>query len=579
MKVIIAKSSGFCMGVRRAVEMVLDAAVDTTGPVYTFGPLIHNPQVLAVLEEKGIRIMNKVPEQGAGTVLIRAHGVPPQIKERLQSAGFQLLDATCPRVVKIQAIIRKYARNNHEIIIFGDQNHPEVVGLLGYANGNGHVVEGLEQFQALPPFDQAVVVAQTTQNSRTMTALKEYVQSTYPHYKVFETICDSTERRQAEIKKLSETVAAVLVVGGRNSGNTRRLAQIAGISGKPVFHVETEADLDQVDLDRLAASSSVGITAGASTPNWIINKVYRTMEGLGYKRARRWRRQLFNLQRLLLLTNILVSIGAGCLVYASNRLMGIKPAWPLLVIPVLYVQSMHLLNHLTGTMADKYNDPVRADFYERNRTKLTVSALMASSAGLFTALKLGIWPFLLLLAMSVMGVSYNLRLVPGNLGAPGKGRIRDIPGSKTILIALAWGVLAAVLPPLAVHNRLEWIDLFLFAWFTGLVFVRTSFFDVLDMQGDRLIGKETIAIMLGEKRTLRMLAIILTALIVLLPLAGVCHLISGLGFVLALCPLLMLTIVVLYRKRALMPGIRLEFLVESLFILAGILAFLWPSIH
>lgn len=579
MKILLAKSSGFCMGVRRAVEMVLDTSIEQASPIYTFGPLIHNPQVLKVLEEKGIRILEEVPEQGSGTVLIRAHGVPPEIKTRLKEAGFNILDATCPRVIKIQTIIKKFAKKNHSIIIVGDQNHPEVVGLLGYADGKGHVVDGYEKLERLPEFENAIIVAQTTQNMETCEKMKRWAQNKHPNYRVFETICDSTEKRQADVKHLSQTVDAVLVVGGRNSGNTRRLAEIARESGKPVYHIESEADFNGLNLDSLVEAPYIGITAGASTPNWMIKKVYRALEQLPFRQKRGWRLLVFGIQRLLLLTNIYVSLGAGCLSFACTRLLGISSYWPFVAMAVLYVQSMHLLNHLTGSRADQYNDPDRAEFYRKNRVVLTCMAVIAGSAGLLTAFTLGFWPFFILLAMSVMGMSYNLQLLPDTAAMKIKyRRIRDIPGSKTILISIAWGVLVAMLPPLAAYGKITWVNLLLFTWFAGLVFVRTAFFDILDMQGDRLIGKETIAILLGEKRMMRVLEVFLVALIVILPIASALGAITALGFGLTLCPIFMLVTLAIYRKNFLLPGIRLEFLVETLFILAGLIAVIWPTV-
>ena len=154
------------MGVRRAVELALDAPANYQKPIYTFGPLIHNPQVLALFAEKGVRVLDHIPDWGEGTVLIRAHGIPPATKRRLVEAGFKVIDATCPRVVKVQSIIKSHARKGFSVIIIGDQDHPEVVGLLGYAGERGHVAESLEALKALPVYDQAIIVAQTTQNLR-----------------------------------------------------------------------------------------------------------------------------------------------------------------------------------------------------------------------------------------------------------------------------------------------------------------------------------------------------------------------------------------------------------------------------
>ena len=139
MKITVAKTAGFCMGVRRAVDMVLDAANTTTGPIYTYGPLIHNPQVLEMLKEKRIRQLDHIPDKGEGTVLIRAHGVPPEDQTALTDAGFRIINATCPRVIKVQSIIRKHAEKGYGVIIVGDKNHPEVIGLLGYAGEKGQI--------------------------------------------------------------------------------------------------------------------------------------------------------------------------------------------------------------------------------------------------------------------------------------------------------------------------------------------------------------------------------------------------------------------------------------------------------
>jgi len=578
MKILIAKTSGFCMGVRRAVEMVLDAPDQHANPIFTYGPLIHNPQVLNLLQSKDITVLDEIPERGSGTVLIRAHGVPPTAKQGLKEAEFKVIDATCPRVIKVQTIIRKHAKKDYASIIIGDKDHPEVIGLLGYARQKGYVIGTIEELAALPAFENAIIVAQTTQNTQFFDAVKSWTAANHPHYKIFNTICDSTERRQAEVKRLAEAVDAVIVVGGRNSGNTRRLAEIARQTGKPAYHIESETDLNTIDLDILSSARHIGITAGASTPNWIIKKVYRALETLQVKRKNNWRRLLFGLQRALLLTNIYVSLGAGCLSYACSKLQGFSQFFPYVLIAILYVQSMHILAHLTGSKADQYNDPARASFYEKYKRLLTVLALAAGGAGLVIAFTLGLFPFLLLLVMSLLGLSYNRILVPKRITSARYRRIRDIPGSKTFLIAMAWGIVTALLTPLSLSDKPHWITGLIFLWAAGLVFARTAFFDILDMQGDRIVGKETIAILLGEKRSLRLLKIILILLIATPFVLSALHLISYLGFFLISSPILLLLLLLAYEQRILLPSVKLELLVETNFFLAGVTALLWTLI-
>jgi (E)-4-hydroxy-3-methyl-but-2-enyl pyrophosphate reductase len=578
MKILIAKTSGFCMGVRRAVEMVLDAPDQQADPIFTYGPLIHNPQVLNLLQSKDITILDEIPDQGSGTVLIRAHGVPPTTKQGLKEANFKVIDATCPRVIKVQTIIRKHAKKNFASIIIGDKDHPEVIGLLGYARQKGHVIGTMQELEALPAFENAIIVAQTTQNTRFFEAVKSWASANHPHYKIYNTICDSTERRQAEVKRLAESVDAVIVVGGRNSGNTRRLAEIARETGKPAYHIESETDLKTIDSNVLVSARHIGITAGASTPNWIIKKVYRSLEALQVKRKNNWRRMLFGVQRGLLLTNIYVSLGAGCLSYACSKLQGFSQFFPYVLIAMLYVQSMHILAHLTGNKADQFNDPERAGFYEKYKRLLTVLAITAGGAGLVIAFTLGWFPFLLLLVMSLLGLSYNRILVPKRFTAVRYRRIKDIPGSKTFLIAMAWGIVTALLTPLSLADKPHWITGLIFLWAAGLVFARTAFFDILDMQGDRIVGKETIAILLGEKRSLSLLKIILMLLIAALFVLSAFHLISYLGFFLISSPILLLLLLSAYEQGILLPSVKLELLVETNFLMAGAFAFLWALV-
>ena len=563
------------MGVRRAVEMVLDAPDQYTKPIFTYGPLIHNPQVLNLLQSKDIRVLDEIPNGGSGTVLIRAHGVPPTAKQKLKEAAFNVIDATCPRVIKVQTIIRKHAKKDYAVIIIGDKDHPEVIGLLGYARGNGYVVGSMEELEALPAFHKAIVVSQTTQNARLLKSVINWATKTHPHYKIYNTICDSTERRQAEVQRLAEAVDAVIVVGGHNSGNTRRLAEIARQTGKPTYHIESESELESMDTSVLTSARHIGITAGASTPNWIIKKVYRALETLQVGRTQNWRRILFGLQQVLLLTNIYVSLGAGCLTYARAKLQGFSQFFPYVLISMLYVQSMHILNHLTGSKSDQYNDPERAKFYQNYKLLLIVLALAAGGAGFVIAYTLGLFPLLLLLIMSLLGLSYNLRFVPKRFVGIRFRRIRDVPGSKTLLIAMAWGIVTAVLPPLSLTGKASWITGLIFLWTAGIVFVRTAFFDILDMQGDRIVGNDTFAILLGEKRSMRLLKNMLIALIAALILLSSFHLISYLGFVLISCPIFFLLLLSAYERGVLLPSIKLEFLVETNFILAGVVAFLW----
>ncbi len=577
MNIQIAKTAGFCMGVRRAVEMIFDlAATKTVAPLFTFGPLIHNAQVLALLKQKGVHILDSIPVRGSGTVVIRAHGVPPETKAQLQRAGFDVLDATCPRVVKIQNIIHAYTLRGAEAIIFGDRNHPEVIGLRGYAHGRGHVIEDLQALRGLPPYDRAVVVAQSTQNISHLEEMRQWVSAHRPGYKVFDTICDSTEKRQTELRQLTAQVDAVVVVGGRTSGNTRRLAEIARASGKPTWHVETDADLQPLDRQQLTTAGKIGITAGASTPNWVIRKVSHALQQLPVRRELGLRPLLLRLQRMFLLTNLYVALAAGCLAYACSKLEGINGNLPFFFLSMFYVLSMHTVNNLTGQSTRPYDDPERASFYGDHRTALSGLAAVSMIIGTAVAVYIGVWAWTVYVGMSLLGLGYNLKILPARCTRGRIRRISDIPASKVFLVAIAWPIMAVLVPSLSLNRKLGGVHLVLFLWAGGLAFARTAFNDILDMQGDCILGKKTIALILGERKLLRLLNGLLMGLIVMLTLAAALHWVRPIAFGVTLGPVFFLLLLQAYRIRTICAGVRLEILAESHFILVGLITVAWP---
>lgn len=375
---------------------------------------------------------------------------------------------------------------------------------------------------------------------------------------------------------MAQEVDAVVIVGGKESGNTRRLAQIVSETGKPAFHIETEAELDPAVLSKM---QTIGITAGASTPAWIIKRVVREIEQMPMQQQGSLRSLLMRTQRLALLTNVYVALGAGCLCYAAMLLQRLPVSLSALSVAVLYVMSMHILNHLTSRAEDRYNDPNRERFYHRHKWLLTFLALASGAFGLVAAFQMGTVPFWALLIMSLLGLSYNLRLIPEGLSSTKRyRRIRDLPGSKTILIALAWGVVTAGLPTLAAAQGKWLIGILAMAWAAAIAFNRTAFFDILDMQGDRIVGKETIALLLGQQHSLRLLTGITAGVGALLLIAGGLGIFSALAYYLMICPLLLWFLIEMHERGKLLSGLHLEFMVESIFVLTGVVAFFYKWI-
>ncbi len=272
MGVILAKSAGFCPGVKKAIDCVLGLAQSGQSPIYTFGPLIHNPQVIESLEEKNIHAIKSLAEikDKSGVLVIRAHGVTPIVEAELRTLGIAVVDGTCPLVKRAHTVIAEYAAKGYATVIVGDAGHAEVVGLLGYADGRGHVVSDAREAEALPSFDKVNVVAQTTQDEEVFLAVVELIRARARECLVSDTICLPTRERQTETRSLAARADMIIVVGGRQSANTARLAQLCDSLCPSVLLVETEDELDEAVV---SSPKRIGVTAGASTPNWMTERV------------------------------------------------------------------------------------------------------------------------------------------------------------------------------------------------------------------------------------------------------------------------------------------------------------------
>lgn len=279
--VIVAKRAGFCPGVKRAIEKVLELEAAGKKPVYTLGPLIHNKQVTDMLCAKQITAISS-PEEAtdkAGVLVIRAHGITPQFQHEVEKCGMEVIDATCPLVKHAQNIIDKFARRGYDTVIVGDADHAEVIGLMGYTQGRGTVVSGPQEAKQLPHFDKVNVVSQTTQKETVFYETAEEVKKHADSCQISNTICQPTKERQKETIEFAQNADLVIVVGGKHSANTARLALLCKELSSAVQHVETEEELNEKEILK---AKKIFITAGASTPDWVIDRVadhVRTLRG------------------------------------------------------------------------------------------------------------------------------------------------------------------------------------------------------------------------------------------------------------------------------------------------------------
>ena len=280
MNLMIAKSAGFCFGVKRAVNMVYEEAGKNEVPVYTYGPIIHNEEVVADLMAKGVKVISDTEELKTlprGKIVIRSHGISRKEYDEMEACGYDVLDATCPFVLKIHKLVAEYSAQGYTVVTAGDARHPEVRGILGWVDGQkAYTVMTPEEMEQLPiPKDEKVcMVAQTTFNYNKFQELVEIIKKKGYDIIVLDTICNATEERQKETRFIAGQSKAMIVIGDRHSSNTQKLYEISKKECANTYYIQTSKDMDYRQIKSI---NNVGITAGASTPNYIIEEVSKNV--------------------------------------------------------------------------------------------------------------------------------------------------------------------------------------------------------------------------------------------------------------------------------------------------------------
>lgn len=276
--IILVEGAGFCFGVKRAIDIAFDVAKRHKDGVFTLGPIIHNPQVVEKLKELGVYPVEDISQKNIKTLIIRTHGIPKDKLVEIKNLGCEVIDATCPFVKKAQNLAEKLAYEGYQVLIIGDKEHPEVRGILSYAGEKAVVINyaqneviGLEK---IPTLDKKIgIIQQTTQPlSKVKEIMNKIINSLdeFEEIRIFNTLCNFTSKRLEETKKVAKEVDLMIVVGGKNSANTTQLANLCKKIGVKTYHIE---DAQEIDKEWIESAKKIGVTAGASTPQWIINEV------------------------------------------------------------------------------------------------------------------------------------------------------------------------------------------------------------------------------------------------------------------------------------------------------------------
>ncbi len=492
--VTVAKSAGFCPGVKKAIDKVLALEASGKKPIYTLGPLIHNKQVTDTLEAKGITSIENLSEvkDKNAVLVIRAHGVTPQFQREIEDTKMEVCDATCPLVKHVHNIIKKYAEQDYNTVIVGDAGHAEVIGLLGYAK-KGYVVANIEEAKKLPRFDKVNIVSQTTQKESVFLEIAEVIKQNSDEAIISNTICEPTRLRQSETIDMAKNADLVIVVGGKHSANTARLALLCSSLAKRTIHIESEAELAGEDL---LSPKTIFITAGASTPNWVIDKV-----SVYVKNARRTVRSAVlnkfeEAWKWFVESSLYTAFGALALTYVSMRLQGVSLDYKLLALSWTFVLSLTLIN--------------------RNRKDIFKSGLAALFA-LGFALALNLQIFLITALFLGVGIVYAFR------DSLRFQKFTTLPGTKDIVTALGWGFVCAYVPAYSQGILFSKANLLAVFYAVMLVFARSVMLSVGAAQKDIMISKESFYKAFGPAKTrMAVFAIILviTGILIMLLAMG-----------------------------------------------------------
>ena len=493
MEIQLAKTAGFCWGVKRAIDISLEAVRGKSDPVYTFGPLIHNPQMIELLESKNIYTISDIKELNGDSVIIRTHGITPDKRSEIKSAGLSIKDATCPLVAKVQGLIKKYSGKGYSIVIVGDEGHAEVTGLKGFAKSDVYVIARPEDALKLPDLEKVFVAAQTTCDQEKYEQAIKILKGRYPDLQVGDTICDATIDRQDEVIRLATDVEVIIVVGGSNSANTARLTSIAREKGVKAIQIETGEDLD---LKSINGYQKIGITAGASTPKWIIDDVIEKLR-TGSDVMARLPYLLNKGINILAQSNLFLALGAVSLAFANIVLMKGAVSTPLLVVPFFAVFSTYLLSQLLRADESRRTLSRRARYHKEAKIIFWALGLGSLVAGFYFSWQLGLPAFLLYSSVVIFGTNYEMPFasLKSTLSIV---KLKDIPASKELFVALAWGIITAVIPYIYAPHSILIVLTFLYAF--TFAYTRTAILGLRYIREDEIIGRETIQVVLGKEK-------------------------------------------------------------------------------
>ncbi len=500
MKIEMAKNSGFCMGVRKALLRIVDELNSSEEKIYMYGPLIHNPQTIEVLKNRGLITIDSLDQLENRQIAIRTHGIPVDENKKIRNNALRTINLTCSRVARVQSIIKKYSSDGYYTIIVGDKDHAEVVGLKSYARAGVHIVSDVDDIDDIAPAEKYIIVSQTTHEREQFDQLVARISKKFNNVFVIDTICDSTRLRQDDVKNgIKKGIDTLVVVGGKNSANTSRLVKIGIDSGVKTFHIETDAELNKDDFKN---SKYVLVTAGASTPGWIINNVLEKLYIIKSESSNFVIKQFKHYVELLIRSNIVSSLASLVMVLLAQLYAEITINIKYGIISALYIFVMYSVNNYLDRSFLIKSNSYKYKIYDKYGSYLLFTSIISLIGSLVLASSISPDLALLIIIPYIFGLIYSTPVVKKTVKKIKSDLLKKLYNTK-IVTSLGWLVVVIFIPYYG--NGVSWkVYLSAGLFFFMFVFIRHLIIDLAAFQGDLILGRDTLPTWLGVKNVINL---------------------------------------------------------------------------
>ncbi|MGB4268574.1 MAG: 4-hydroxy-3-methylbut-2-enyl diphosphate reductase [Spirochaetota bacterium] len=505
MKIKIAENTGFCMGVRKAVLDIVNVINNSNETIYVLGPLIHNPQTVSILQSRGLITINSINDIENKIIAIRTHGIPKESLRLLKQKATKIINLTCPRVARVQGIVKKYSKEGYFAIIIGDNHHAEVESVKSYADAGSIVISSVEDIKKIPDGLKYIVVAQTTFDECIFEEITEILKRKYTDILIFNTICDSTHKRQNDvINAIKEGIDTLVVVGGKNSANTQRLAQIGKNSNIKTFHIESEEELYDEDFKN---SNYVLVTAGASTPGWIINNVLEKLYSISNKYENPLLYFITHFFEIAIRLNLISSIASFFMSLLIEKITGIWSSYKLPFLSAFFIFIMYAVNNYFLKDTLKIINPFKYKLHKNNHFIILTSTIAAILFSVIITLNIKNYLSLFVYyTILLTGMIYSSSYFKFLINKYTSSLIKTIYSIKSIPADIGWIIVTLFIPVFyafqdkTLNEMHTGIVLSLIIFLSYLIVSRNLLLDFIGFNGDLIIGNVTVPIILGINR-------------------------------------------------------------------------------